>query len=114
LKDESIDNLGDFQIVVSFTVFMHLPVVTFINYLQSVYGMLDSGGYFAFQIAGSEHFTKDVKHYKENRFDVMDDEKRFETRWYPEYLIASYLTSIGFYVVGVPKDGDEIWKCRKF
>ena len=93
---------------------MHLPVMSLIRYLKDIYELLVSGGYFAFQIPGPEHFFGDARHLKENRFDVISDEKRFETRWYPDYLIASYLTLAGFYIVGTPHEGSITWKCRKF
>ena len=83
----------DFDIIVSWAVFMHLPKKQFLNYLRMAKIWLRPLGYFHFQLSCHASFTaQDFTH----RFDIVDDKDFWKGRWYPEWLAGHYIIKNGF------------------
>ena len=98
-----------FDVVISWTVFMHLPREIFLYYLKCIHMYLKSKGYFAFQLNGPTYHIHDLEH----RFDHVANDKRFDARWYPEWIVGDYLEKTGFEIVGISNKSEEAWKARK-
>ena len=97
-----LGDIGPFDIVVSWTVFMHLPQRIFRAYLGSVHKVLKPQGLFNFQVPLSG--TEDA------RFNVVPDSDLWKSRWYSAELVHSYLTEEGFFVAGFPVGGQQSWR----
>lgn len=107
---EHLTRISGIDVAVSWTVFMQLPREIFIRYLKGIHFYLRSGGFFNFQLNDQMPFhTQDTNH----RFDRVPDDDRWKGRWYPEWLVSDYLTTIGFDLVSIPGAGSECWRSIK-
>lgn len=105
----------EFRIIVSWTVFMHMPKDIFRIYLEDIYAILCYGGYFHFQVNSNNDFLSKVL---DTRFDKVSEADFWRARWYPEWLIGHYITQAGFEIEGVPEDVEGAcarvcWRARK-
>lgn len=88
-----LGNIGPFDIVTSYTVFMHLPQSIFAEYLNSIFKVLKPKGHFNFQIAGPDEHL---------RYDNIGDWNFWTSRYYPDEVVAEHLTKAGFVIVEAP------------
>ena len=94
-----LGDIGLFDIVVSYTVFMHLPPEIVEAYMKSIHDALKTRGYFNFQMAAAVH----------PRFDRIPKDDFWTSRYYPDLWVVEHLKKVGFGIAGVPVGLSECW-----
>ena len=94
-----LGDIGLFDVVVSFTVFQHLPPEIVEAYMKSIHDVMRTRGYFNFQMASAVH----------PRFDRIANGDFWTSRYYPDLWVVEHLKKAGFGIVGVPMGISECW-----
>ena len=104
-----------FQIVISWAVFPHMPKEMLRIYLDDIYTIMDSKGYFNFQ---PDDYPSLIKNNIKRRFDKIQNyfnetQSFWRARWYPEWLMGYYIIEAGFKIEGLPEEEEQCWRVRK-
>lgn len=94
------------DIVVSYTVFQHLPEKILNDMLASIHGSLPPGGLISFQLDS-------IGRLPQYRYDQVPDEDLWNSRWYPDDYLADKLKMCGFTVLRQSTRHNSAWLARK-
>ncbi len=97
-----------FDIVISFTVFMHLPTKMMLDYFKEIFRILKPGGYFRCQINSLPDMGKD-----DHWFDEVPNNDFWTARWYPQNFLTQWLMDTGFKIEKTPTLKNECWFIRR-
>jgi cyclopropane fatty-acyl-phospholipid synthase-like methyltransferase len=101
--NSGLSRLAEVDAVVSFTVFMHMPLSQLVSYFEEASYILRPGGRFHFDCCCT---SRD----KSCRYDNVPSDELFTGRWFPDALIEKIIYDSGMYVISKPVPPYMVWK----